>query len=137
MRVLVVDDEPNLPELLTSALRLEGMDVAAAPDGTSALRMVRQSIPDIVVLDVMLPDMEGFTVLRRLREQEARIPVPFLDHQTPRTPATHDGDGPTKHKCPAKPKPDGALMRDSSVTAGDSESATRSSGIRADRLKNR
>jgi two-component system, OmpR family, response regulator len=78
VRVLVVDDEPNLAELLTSALRLEGMDVTAALDGTSALRMVRRSVPDIVVLDVMLPDMEGFTVLRRLREQEARVPVLFL-----------------------------------------------------------
>lgn len=50
---------------------------------------------------------------------------------------TVDGAGPTKHKCPAKPKPDGALMRDSSVTAGDSKSAPRSSGIRANQLKNR
>jgi two-component system OmpR family response regulator len=78
VRVLVVDDEPNLAELLTSALRLEGMDVSAALDGTSAIRMMRQNVPDIVVLDVMLPDMNGIAVLRRLREQEARVPVLFL-----------------------------------------------------------
>ena len=78
VRVLVVDDEPNLAELLTSALRLEGMSVSAALDGTSAIRMVRESVPDIVVLDVMLPDMDGRTVLRRLRELEARMPVLFL-----------------------------------------------------------
>ncbi|WP_369373200.1 response regulator transcription factor [Promicromonospora sp. Populi] len=78
VRVLVVDDEPNLAELLTSALRLEGMTVSAALDGASAIRMVRDTVPDIVVLDVMLPDMDGLTVLRRLREQEARLPVLFL-----------------------------------------------------------
>ncbi|MFD7025778.1 response regulator transcription factor [Promicromonospora sukumoe] len=78
VRVLVVDDEPNLTELLTSALRLEGMDVTAAADGASAIRRVRESTPDIVVLDVMLPDMDGLTVLRRLREHEARVPVLFL-----------------------------------------------------------
>ncbi|PUB29823.1 two-component system OmpR family response regulator [Promicromonospora sp. AC04] len=78
VRVLVVDDEPNLAELLTSALRLEGMIVSAALDGTTAIRMVREAVPDIVVLDVMLPDMDGHTVLRSLREQEARMPVLFL-----------------------------------------------------------
>lgn len=78
VRVLVVDDEPNLAELLTSALSLEGMDVTAALDGSSAIRMVRQSVPDIVVLDIMLPDMDGLAVLRRLREHGARVPVLFL-----------------------------------------------------------
>jgi len=78
VRVLVVDDEPNLAELLTSALRLEGMDVTAALDGASALRAVRESVPDIVVLDIMLPDMDGLTVLSRLREHGERVPVLFL-----------------------------------------------------------
>ncbi|MFI2364737.1 response regulator transcription factor [Promicromonospora sp. NPDC019610] len=78
VRVLVVDDEPNLTELLTSALRLEGMDVTAVLDGASALRAVRDSAPDIVVLDIMLPDMDGLTVLSRLREHGERVPVLFL-----------------------------------------------------------
>ncbi|MFJ3404840.1 response regulator transcription factor [Promicromonospora sp. NPDC090134] len=78
VRVLVVDDEPNLAELLTSALRLEGMDVTAVLDGASALRAVRESVPDIVVLDIMLPDMDGLTVLGRLREHGERVPVLFL-----------------------------------------------------------
>lgn len=78
VRALVVDDELNLAELLTTALRLEGMEVAAAHDGGSALRLAREYLPDLVVLDVMLPDMDGFTVLRRLRAQGARMPVLFL-----------------------------------------------------------
>ncbi|WP_454853997.1 response regulator transcription factor [Promicromonospora soli] len=78
VRVLVVDDEPNLAELLTSTLRLEGMDASAAADGASAIRTVRRFVPDVVVLDIMLPDMDGLTVLRRLREQGARMPVLFL-----------------------------------------------------------
>ncbi|MGM7424537.1 MULTISPECIES: response regulator transcription factor [unclassified Cellulosimicrobium] len=78
VRVLVVDDEPNLAELLTSALRYEGWDVSTALDGSSAIRTARETDPDVVVLDVMLPDMDGLTVLRRLREQEARRPVLFL-----------------------------------------------------------
>ncbi|MFI2490515.1 response regulator transcription factor [Promicromonospora kroppenstedtii] len=78
VRALVVDDEPNIAELLTSALRLEGMDVTTALDGLSAIRAVRESVPDIVVLDIMLPDMDGLTVLRRLRQHGDRIPVLFL-----------------------------------------------------------
>ncbi|WP_423464163.1 response regulator transcription factor [Promicromonospora sp. MS192] len=78
VRVLVVDDEPNLTELLTSALRLEGMDVSAAHDGISAVRTARATGPDAVVLDIMLPDTDGFTVLRRLRALDDRMPVLFL-----------------------------------------------------------
>ncbi|MFC8923635.1 response regulator transcription factor [Cellulosimicrobium sp. NPDC057127] len=78
VRVLVVDDEPNLAELLTSALRYEGWDVSTALDGRSALRTARETGPDVVVLDVMLPDMDGLTVLRRLRERDADVPVLFL-----------------------------------------------------------
>jgi len=78
VRVLVVDDEPNLAELLTSALRYEGWDVSTALDGHTAIRTARESGPDVVVLDVMLPDMDGLTVLRRLRERDADVPVLFL-----------------------------------------------------------
>ena len=78
VRVLVVDDEPNLAELLTSALRYEGWDVSTALDGHTAIRTARETGPDVVVLDVMLPDMDGLTVLRRLRERDADVPVLFL-----------------------------------------------------------
>ncbi|SCL72372.1 two-component system, OmpR family, response regulator [Micromonospora citrea] len=78
VRVLVVDDEPNLADLLSMALRYEGWQVRTAGDGTSALSAARQFQPDAVVLDVMLPDLDGFQVLRRLREQTPTVPVLFL-----------------------------------------------------------
>jgi two-component system OmpR family response regulator len=76
--VLVVDDEPNLAELLTSALRYEGWDVRSALDGQSAIRAARDLSPDVVVLDVMLPDIDGLTVLRRIRSHDPNLPVLFL-----------------------------------------------------------
>lgn len=78
VRVLVVDDEPNLAELLTAALRYEGWDVSTALDGRTALRTAQEVDPDVVVLDVMLPDLDGLTVLRRLRARRADVPVLFL-----------------------------------------------------------
>ncbi|MBD8077636.1 response regulator transcription factor [Cellulosimicrobium arenosum] len=78
VRVLVVDDEPNLAELLTAALRYEGWDVSTALDGHTAVRTARENGPDVVVLDIMLPDMDGLTVLRRIRERDADVPVLFL-----------------------------------------------------------
>ncbi|SCL21981.1 two-component system, OmpR family, response regulator [Micromonospora pallida] len=78
VRVLVVDDEPTLTDLLAMALRYEGWQVATAGNGMSALSSVRQVRPDVVVLDVMLPDLDGFQVLRRLREQAPNVPVLFL-----------------------------------------------------------
>ncbi|CAL9397341.1 response regulator transcription factor [Streptomyces albus] len=78
VRVLVVDDEPALSELLSMALRYEGWEVRAEGDGTSALRTARDWGPDTVVLDVMLPDMDGLTVLGRLRQEAPEVPVLFL-----------------------------------------------------------
>ena len=77
-RLVVVDDEPNIRELLATSLRFAGFEVHAAADGQSALRLVRDVEPDLVVLDVMLPDMDGFTVTRRLREKGQHTPVVFL-----------------------------------------------------------
>jgi len=71
VRVLVVDDEPNLADLLTMALRYEGWEIRTAHDGLSAVRLAREFRPDAVVLDVMLPDLNGLDVLRRLRGQQA------------------------------------------------------------------
>jgi two-component system OmpR family response regulator len=78
VRVLVVEDEVSLAELLMMALRYEGWDVRSAGDGFSAVRTAREFGPDLVVLDVMLPDIDGLEVLRRLRAGAARLPVLFL-----------------------------------------------------------
>jgi two-component system, OmpR family, response regulator len=78
VRVLVVDDEPTLTELLSMALRYEGWQVRTAPDGRAAVREARRFEPDVVVLDVMLPDMDGLEVLRKLRSHEPEVPVLFL-----------------------------------------------------------
>ncbi|OIK28879.1 response regulator transcription factor [Streptomyces malaysiense] len=78
LRVLVVDDDPDLSEVLTGALRYEGWQVRAAADGAAALAAARELRPDAVVLDVMLPDMDGFTVLRRLHETQPEVCVLFL-----------------------------------------------------------
>ncbi len=78
LRVLVVDDEANLRDLLQMALRYEGWDVRTAPDGGSAVRETRTWRPDAVVLDVMLPDLDGLEVLRRVRADGVDVPVLFL-----------------------------------------------------------
>ncbi|MFF5406301.1 response regulator transcription factor [Streptomyces misionensis] len=78
LRVLVVDDDPDLAEVLTGALRYEGWEVRAAADGTAALAAARELRPDAVVLDVMLPDMDGLTVLRGLHESQPDVCVLFL-----------------------------------------------------------
>ena len=77
-RVLVVDDEPNILELLSAALRLSGFEVRRAADGAEALRAAAEFRPHIVVLDVMLPDQDGFTVARQLRADGDHVPVLFL-----------------------------------------------------------
>ncbi len=78
VRVLVVDDEPTLAEVLASVLRHEGWEVRTAGDGGSAVRTAREFQPDAVILDVMLPDVDGFDVLRRLRADSRHICVLFL-----------------------------------------------------------
>jgi two-component system OmpR family response regulator len=78
VRVLVVDDEPTLAELVTMALRLEGWDIRSATDGLAAVRLAREFRPDAVVLDVMLPDIDGLEVLRRMRADLPTLPVLFL-----------------------------------------------------------
>jgi two-component system OmpR family response regulator len=77
-RVLVVDDEPNLVEVLTMALRFQGFTVESAASGREALAAVASFKPHLIVLDVMLPDMEGFEVASRLGAQRAGVPIIFL-----------------------------------------------------------
>ncbi|GAA4870742.1 response regulator transcription factor [Pseudonocardia benzenivorans] len=78
VRVLVVDDEATLSDLLGMALRYEGWDVRTEADGASAVRAAREFRPDAVVLDVMLPDLDGLEVLRRMRADTPDVPVLFL-----------------------------------------------------------
>jgi two-component system, OmpR family, response regulator len=77
-RVLVVDDEPSITELVATVLRYEGFQVGVAGNGWDALRQASEFRPDLIVLDVMLPDHDGFEVHRRLRERGEEIPVIFL-----------------------------------------------------------
>jgi len=77
-RVLVVDDEPNLAEVVTMALRFQGFEVQTASSGREALAAVHRFKPHLMVLDVMLPDMEGFEVAARLGAQRAGVPIIFL-----------------------------------------------------------
>ncbi|AUY50659.1 DNA-binding response regulator [Streptomyces sp. CB01881] len=83
--LLVVDDEPNIRELLSASLRFSGFRVASAASGTEALALIAAERPDLVVLDVMLPDLDGFTVVERLREQTSRGQITGPAH-------SHHGD---------------------------------------------
>ncbi|MBO0679702.1 response regulator transcription factor [Mycolicibacterium sp. S2-37] len=78
VRVLVVDDEPVLAELVSMALRYEGWDISTAGDGATAIALAKENPPDVVVLDVMLPDMSGLEVLRVLRAQTPGLPLLLL-----------------------------------------------------------
>ncbi len=78
LRVLVVDDEVNIAELVSMALRYEGWEVSAAHTGTKAVAAAKESRPDAVVLDMMLPDFDGLEVLRRMRTAQPDLPVVFL-----------------------------------------------------------
>src|SRR5258705_11284213 len=77
-RLLVGEDEPNILEWRSASLRYAGFDVVTAAAGTEAVQAAQRHRPDLIVLDVMLPDMDGFDVIRRLRGGGARIPVVFL-----------------------------------------------------------
>jgi two-component system KDP operon response regulator KdpE len=76
-RILVVDDEPRMIRFIQMNLELEGYDVVSANNGFEALNKVRDNLPDLVILDVMMPDMDGFETLRLLREVSA-VPVIML-----------------------------------------------------------
>lgn len=77
-RILVVDDEPNITDLVATALRYEGFEVDTAHDGRTALDKAVSFRPQLLVLDVMLPDLDGFEVARRLRQDGRRVPMLFL-----------------------------------------------------------
>ena len=78
VRALVVDDEATLTDLLQMALRYEGWEIRTAGDGQTALRIAREFKPDVIVLDIMLPDIDGLAVLQRLRADGQETPVLVL-----------------------------------------------------------
>src|ERR1041384_3604977 len=77
-RLLVVEDDPNILELLSASLRFAGFQVTTAASGADAVNAARELRPDLIVLDVMLPDLDGFDVIRKLRDFGAKTPVVFL-----------------------------------------------------------
>jgi two-component system OmpR family response regulator len=77
-RVLVVDDEPNIVDVISMALKFQGFEVESAGTGAEAMSAVGRFRPHLMLLDVMLPDMEGFDVAERLGAQRARVPIIFL-----------------------------------------------------------
>src|SRR5262249_14381861 len=77
-RIVVVDDEPSITDAVATALAYEGFEVAQVHDGRDALEIVSDVRPDLVVLDIMLPDLDGVTLLKRLRQDGVNVPVLFL-----------------------------------------------------------
>ena len=78
VRILVVDDEPNIVDVISMALRFEGFNVDSASTGADAIAAVAARPPQLLVLDVMLPDIDGFEVARRLASARAEVPIIFL-----------------------------------------------------------
>lgn len=78
LKVLVVDDEPNIRDLLSASLRFAGHQVSVSPNGTDAINKIIEIQPDIVLLDVMLPDISGFGVTKKIRGMGIDTPILFL-----------------------------------------------------------
>ncbi|MFM1957818.1 MAG: hypothetical protein RI929_181 [Actinomycetota bacterium] len=78
LKVLVVDDEPNIRDLLSASLRFAGHQVLTSPNGTDAIAKIIDTQPDIVLLDVMLPDISGFGVTKKIRSMGIETPILFL-----------------------------------------------------------
>jgi len=77
-KILVVDDEPNVIKMLETRLRYEGYDVVTASDGQQALDKARDERPDLILLDVMLPKLDGYGVCRQLRSDGKYISIPIV-----------------------------------------------------------
>jgi two-component system OmpR family response regulator len=78
LKVLVVDDEPNIRDLLSASLRFAGHQVLTSPNGTDAINKIVEQQPDIILLDVMLPDVSGFGVTKKIRSMGIETPILFL-----------------------------------------------------------
>ncbi|MCK4725274.1 MAG: response regulator, partial [Anaerolineales bacterium] len=77
-RVLLVDDDPDTLRLVSIMLQRQGYDVGAASSGTQALSMIEKEQPDLILLDVMMPDIDGFEVARRIRSNPSSANVPII-----------------------------------------------------------
>jgi DNA-binding response OmpR family regulator len=77
-KILVVDDEPDVLLIVKTGMQAEGYDVVTASNGVDALAMVKEEKPDVVILDVMMPLMDGFEVLAKLKEDDATAAVPVI-----------------------------------------------------------
>jgi len=77
-RVLVVDDDQSIQRVLVQTLQLEGYEVATASDGVEALESLQGQLPDVVILDVMMPKLDGLDVLKRMRADERTHTVPVI-----------------------------------------------------------
>lgn len=76
--ILLIEDEPTMRENIATALRLEGYEVMAAPDGRAGVELARTRRPDVVVCDVMMPQMNGYQVLDAIRSDDALLNTPFI-----------------------------------------------------------
>ena len=81
MKVLIVDDEKNIVELIQKSLKLEGYETSGAYSGSEAVHKVKTEKPDIVLLDIMMPDMDGYEVLQKIQEYDMSIPIIFITAQ--------------------------------------------------------
>lgn len=75
MKILIVDDDPSIRMLYKEELEDEGYDVVTASSGEEALRLFEEANPDLVTLDILMPDMDGIQVLRKMKEKKPRLPI--------------------------------------------------------------
>ncbi len=90
-KILVVDDEPRMVQLIAMNLNLEGFEVVSAQGGFQSLEKVTREMPDLVLLDIMMPDMDGFETLKRIREI-SNVPVIFLSVKAEESDRVHGLD---------------------------------------------
>ena len=77
-KILLVDDEPDIIEFLGYNLTKEGFDVLIATSGSEAIEVAKKNKPDLIILDVMMPEMDGFTMAKKVHEQDSEMPIVFL-----------------------------------------------------------
>ena len=77
-RILVIDDDPAIADLVAVNLEMAGYDVSQTPDGVKGQALALQLLPDLIVLDIMLPKVDGFTICQRLRRDQRTADIPIL-----------------------------------------------------------